>query len=336
MLVNIKTGRYRNIPIQNTVFPVIQPWKMYKKGGYVTVNAADILPGLTKIRVRVDREDYEVVDGSGAEIEHKMASGHTTETDEQVIERIAARFEILNEMTRGTVDGIVRAMIVVGPPGVGKSFGVENELRKSSLLDRLGDRPVRYEVVKGAMTAVGLFKTLYEYSDEGQVLVFDDCDSILLDDISLNVLKAALDSSKKRTICWNSDSSLLRKEGIPNKFDFKGSVIFITNLKFDHVRSVRLRDHLDALMSRCHYLDLTIDTRRDKLLRIKQIAQTGTLFPNYGMNKDQEQEIIDFMFKNAPKFREISLRMAIKLADLRKMSATSWKSIAGLTCMKGG
>jgi len=237
-------------------------------------------------------------------------------------------------MTAATVNGDVRAMIVVGPPGVGKSFGVEKELEKSGLLDDLAGRRRKYEVVKGAMTPVGLYAKLFEYSEPGNVLVFDDCDSILLDDVALNILKAALDSSKKRTIHWNADSRLLRHEGIPNKFDFKGAVIFITNLKFDHVKSAKLKDHLEALMSRCHYLDLTIDTLRDKLLRIRQIARTGQLFPAYGMSQEQEDEIMDFMVDNAGKLREISLRMAIKLADLRRLSADRWKSIAANTCMK--
>jgi len=228
----------------------------------------------------------------------------------------------------------VRAMIVVGPPGVGKSFGVEKELEKSGLLDDIAGLPHKYEIVKGAMTPIGLYAKLFAYSEPGNVLVFDDCDSILLDDIALNILKAALDSSKKRTIHWNADSRLLRHDGIPNKFDFKGAVIFITNLKFDHVRSAKLKDHLEALMSRCHYLDLTIDTLRDKLLRIRQIARTGQLFPAYGMSQEQEDEIMDFMVAHASKLREISLRMAIKLADLRRLSPTRWQSIAANTCMK--
>ena len=111
-------------------------------------------------------------------------------------------------------------------------------------------------------------------------------------------------------------------------------MIFITNLKFDHVKSAKLKDHLEALMSRCHYLDLTIDTLRDKLLRIRQIARTGQLFPAYGMSQEQEDEIMDFMVANASKLREISLRMAIKLADLRRLSADRWQSIAANTCMK--
>jgi hypothetical protein len=336
--VTIKNGSYRNAPVVDTVFPLVKPYQTGAKGGFVTVDARDVIgfegsPGI--VRVKVEPGNYEVV-GEKMSLEpiQVETAPAVEEPEEQVIERIAERFAILEEMTRATINGDVRAMIVVGPPGVGKSFGVEAELQKNGLIDQLAGRRARYEVVKGAMTPIGLYAKLYEYSEEGNVIVFDDCDSILLDDVSLNVLKAALDSSKKRTIHWNADSRLLRSEGIPNKFDFKGAVIFITNIKFDNVRSAKLKDHLEALMSRCHYLDLTIDTVRDKLLRIKQIAQTGTLFPAYGMTNEQEQEIWDFMFDNKDKLREISLRMAIKLADLRRMSSNRWQAIAMNTCMK--
>ena len=43
----------------------------------------------------------------------------------------------------------------------------------------------------------GIFRP---YSQTGDVLVFDDCDSVLMDDLSLNILKAALDSGKRRRI----------------------------------------------------------------------------------------------------------------------------------------
>ena len=329
--VTIKSGSYRNQPVLNETFPLVKPYQEGNKGGFITVDATGIIPQRGVIRILVERNDFEM---AGNMNETPAAVSLVQETDEEIMERIGERFDILDEMTAATVSGDVRAMIVVGPPGVGKSFGVEKELNKSGLLDELAGRPKKYEVVKGAMTSIGLYAKLYEFSEEGNVLVFDDCDSILLDDVSLNVLKAALDSSKKRTISWNADSRLLRHEGIPNKFDFKGSVIFITNLKFDNVRSAKLKDHLDALMSRCHYLDLTIDTMRDKLLRIRQIARTGQLFPAYGLSQYQEDEIINFMIDNAKHLREISLRMAIKLADLRRLSETRWKSIAANTCMK--
>jgi hypothetical protein len=164
--------------------------------------------------------------------------------------------------------------------------------------------------------------------------VFDDCDSILLDDVALNLLKGALDSGKKRKISWLSDSSVLRREGVPDSFNFNGTVIFITNLKFDKMKSQKLRDHLDALQSRCHYLDLTLDTMRDKILRIRQIANDGQLFEEYEFDTETQEEIIDFMTHNSTRFREMSLRMAIKIADLRKSFPLKWKAMAEVTCMK--
>ena len=169
-----------------------------------------------------------------------------TESDEEIVERLRARFEVLKQMTLAVRNGGVRAMIVSGPPGVGKSFGVEEVLSKDGLFDQLAQRKPRYEIVKGAMSALGLYAKLYEYSDKNSVLVFDDCDSILMEDLSLNILKGALDSSKKRFIAWNTDSRLLRSEGIPDRFEFKGAAIFITNIKFEHIKSKRLKDHLDA------------------------------------------------------------------------------------------
>ena len=254
------------------------------------------------------------------------------ETDEQIIKRISTRFQILDDMTKAAIKNEVRAMIVTGPPGVGKSYGVETELEKASLFDRIGGNGLKYEVVKGAMTPVGLYATLYKHSDKNHVLVFDDCDSVLMDDLSLNILKAALDSGKKRTIHWNADSSKLRGEGIPSKFDFHGSVIFITNIKFENVRSKKLRDHLDALQSRCHYLDLTLDTMRDKLLRIKQIFQEGDLFQAYDLTPEQGEEILQFMNDNKNRLREMSLRMALKIADLTKVSS-NWRELAENTVM---
>jgi hypothetical protein len=255
------------------------------------------------------------------------------ETDQQIMERIAERFDILEDMALAVKEGDVRSMIVVGPPGVGKSYGVQSKLEQVSLFDQVAGEQ-KYQVVKGAMTALGLYLKLYEYSSRGSVLVFDDCDSVLMDELSLNILKAALDSGKKRMIYWNADSRLLAREGVPNSFEFKGGVIFITNLKFENIRSKKLQDHLAALQSRCHYIDLTLDTERDKYLRIKQIANTGKLFQDYDLDHSEQNEILEFMLANSKRLREMSLRTALKLADLRKSQPSRWQRVAEITIMK--
>ena len=269
-------------------------------------------------------------------LEQLAVEKNLTETDEEIIERLRARFEILDDMTRAVKKGDVRAMIVTGPPGVGKSFGVEAVLSKHNVMADIAqdEKLKKYEVVKGAMSALGLYSKLYQYSDKKNILVFDDCDSVLLDDLSLNILKAALDTSKRRMIHWNTDSHMLRKEGIPDSFEFKGGAIFITNIKFDHVKSKKLRDHLEALESRCHYLDLTIDTEREKLLRIKQIVRDGMLSA-YDYDDATVEELLDFVVANAKRMRELSLRTVLKVADLRKSFPDKWKSVAEVTCMRG-
>ena len=255
------------------------------------------------------------------------------ESDEQIIERMRERFQILDDMTQASIDGVVRGMVVTGPPGVGKSFGVEQVLEKNSLFDVLANNKLRFEVIKGASSAIGLYKVLYNNADKNSVLVLDDCDTVLYDETSLNLLKAALDSCKKRKLCWNTDSALLRREGIPDSFEFNGSVIFITNLKFDNVRG-KIKDHLAAIMSRCHYLDLTMDTTREKVLRCKQIVADGML-NEYDFTKAEEEDVMDFMIGNKEKMREISLRMVTKLADLKKsFGEEKWKRTAEVTCMR--
>ena len=293
--VKIKSGSYRNQEVRDEVFPLIKQFQLGSKGGYITVDGTGRF-GKDKIRVNVSSlTDYELVEAPEAPIVAPQ------EDDEAVIARIAERFEILDDMTKAVLNGDIRAMIVAGPPGVGKSYGIEAQLEKANLFDQISGRRVKSEMIKGTATALGMYKALYKYSDDNSVIVFDDCDSILLDDVCLNLLKGALDSSKKRRISWLADSYSLRNEGIPDQFDFKGGVIFITNLKFDQMKSQKTRDHLDAIQSRCHYLDLTLDTMRDKILRIKQIARTGMLFEDYDFDQIQQDEIIDFMTENQNK-----------------------------------
>jgi hypothetical protein len=283
------------------------------------------------------KAEPKVKDGKAISFEQIKVSDATVaaESDEQIIERTRQRFDVLKEMTKAVKQGDVRAMIVTGPPGVGKSFGVEEVLAKDDLFDMMGQRKPKYEIVKGAMSAIGLYSKLYKFSEAKNILVFDDCDSILLDDLSLNILKAALDSSKKRTISWNTDSRMLRAEGVPDRFEFKGGAIFITNLKFENVRSKKLQEHLAALESRCHYIDLKMDTDREKVLRIKQIVQDGML-ASYEFEPVVRDEVVDFIVERRAEMRELSLRTVLKIADLRKSFPTNWKGMAEVTCMRRG
>ena len=329
--IRILEGSYKirgkDVDLADMVFPMVEEFKVGAKGGYVTVNGAAVA-GFPQRNIKIACTGPDSYEDAGAAKTTKRE-----ETDEETIERLRERFEMLEDMTRATKKGDVRAMIVSGPPGVGKSYGVETVLGKHELIATLGNKQPKYEVVKGAMSAIGLYCKLYKHADRDNVLVFDDCDSVFSDELSLNILKAALDSKKTRRICWNTDSFKLRNEGVPDMFEFKGSAIFITNIKFDNVKSRKLRDHLSALESRCHYIDLTIDTDREKMLRIKQITFDGML-DEYQLADGVVEEIVEFCESNKKRLRELSLRTVLKVADLAKAFPTKWEAMAENTVMK--
>ena len=329
--IRIKEGTYKirgkDVDLAGMVFPLVEEFKIGAAGGYVTVDGKSIA-GFPDRNIKIKVTDSTCYEDAG-----NARTTKREETDEETIERLRERFDMLEDMTRATKKGDVKAMIVSGPPGVGKSFGVEKVLGKHDLIAQLGDRPAKYEVVKGAMSAIGLYCKLYKHADKDNVLVFDDCDSIFADELSLNILKAALDSKKTRRIHWNTDSFKLRNEGVPDSFEFKGSAIFITNIKFDNVKSKKMRDHLEALESRCHYIDLTIDTDREKMLRIKQITKDGML-DEYALGDTVVQDIVDFVDVNKKKLRELSLRTVLKVADLAKAFPDKWEAMAENTVMK--
>jgi hypothetical protein len=338
--IKIKNGSYRNNPVVDTVFPLIKQYQNGANGGFVTVDGSAIFGAdKNKIRVKVNSMlDYELIGSSAATDEGYAATQLVAtlpqETDEEIITRLRERFEVLNEMASAATHGDVRALIVSGPPGVGKSYGVEQQINRANLAGKMGrDIQDRCEFVKGACTPIALYKTLYKHRGARHVVVFDDTDSVLYDELSLNILKAALDTGKKRRVCWNAESRILREEDIPNSFDFEGAVIFITNIQLDNVRG-KIKDHVEALFSRCHVLNLEIRTRKEVMLRIRQVAGDADLFQDYDMTEEQQREVMEFIYENCDKFHELSLRTALKVADLIHIKGDMWKKVAKITMFK--
>lgn len=256
------------------------------------------------------------------------------ETEVEAIERIRERFSILEDMTRAVKGGKVRACIVSGSPGVGKSYGIEKVLGYHDLFaDIAQDQSLKkYEIVKGVIGELGIYKKLYEFRHDKNILVFDDSDDAFANERSLNLLKSALDTGKRRTLSWHYDSRQLKDDGIPNTFEFKGGVIFVTNIDFNHVRSKIMRQHLQALADRCHYFDLTVHSISDKLLRIKQVIADGML-DDITLTDDEKDQLIKFITINQTKLKQLSLRTVKKTAELIEAFPDKWRDVAKITLM---
>ena len=255
-----------------------------------------------------------------------------TETDSEIQERISDRFEILEDLTIGSTTGEVRSLIVSGPAGLGKSYTVEETLK---FWDPDG---VDHTIIKGYVRATGLYKLLFAHSEPGKVIVFDDADTIFFDDTSLNMLKAVCDSTESRKVSYLTEGQLFDDETgtqLPKSFEFKGTIIFITNYDFDAMieKGHKLAPHLLAMMSRSHYIDLAMKTKRDYMVRIRQVVSKG-LLGNVGINVTAQNEVVAFIEDNKDSLRELSIRVALKVASIRKLKQEKWQKIAKITCCR--
>ena len=351
--VNITKGFYRGKEVTG-VFSLVKPYEEGARGGFITIKNPNNAPGTPPVqRVSIEKDAFTLLDAEGKKLdEHMVVDGGIkgvgievstnyeqlfiqAETDEEAMARIEETFLMLDKITDACARNVVRGLVVSGPPGIGKSFGVEKQLEAANMFRKVQGKDPLFEIVSGGVSSVGLYQKLYYNRNQKQVLVFDDCDGILFEEESLTLLKAALNSGDKRRICWNKESRVLMQDDIPTQFDFEGSIIFLSNVDFERTiaKGSRIGAHLEAIMSRCHYLDLEIGSMRDRLLRIKQIIRDGMLAP-FDFTKAEEQAIQDFIVDNAEYLREVSLRMVKKIADIVKADPQGWVEMAESTCLQ--
>ena len=259
----------------------------------------------------------------------------SNETVVQIEQKLAERFEALEALTEATGRGTNRALIVSGPPGLGKSYTVEEKMAE---FEKMG-KNVAY--IKGYVRPLALYKLLYETRHLDSILVFDDSDSIFADENCMNLLKTACDSTDRRVLHWLSKSIEREEdeegESIPEKFDYEGSIIFITNKDFDALiaEGNKMSTHFEALVSRALYLDLAMKTKMDYIVRIKQVVRGG-MMRKRGFTAAEEAQIMEFVTSNVEKFRELSLRMVVKLGNLYRSDKRSWQKFARLSCFRNG
>ena len=235
---------------------------------------------------------------------------------------INERFGFVSDMVSMLAKGEQASVVVSGPGGLGKSHTVTAALAKFGLQDisTVEDMAIGYRiraersfrVIKGYSTPKGLYRTLYENKDG--VIVFDDCDSVLKDPVSLNLLKAALDSYDRRIISWRAD---IKDEDLPTTFEFKGRVVFISNLPSDALDQ--------AIISRSLAVDLTM-TPEQKIDRMRYLLDQPGFMPEY--SKQYKQDALDLIGGLVDKVKELSLRTLIQVTKIRKSAGPRWKDLA--------
>lgn len=247
-------------------------------------------------------------------------------------QEISKRFSMLQILGNAVVEGNVNALMVAGAPGVGKTYELEHKLEQSVKKKKIES----YVSIKGTISAIILYKTLYENKEKGKVILLDDVDRIYGDEEAMNILKAALDSSVVRKVSWCKNSRFLQDEGIPNEFEYSGQVVFITNVNPDKIiaKEGRMSPHMNALISRSVFLDLCIHEADEIMMRIEQVMLNSTLKDDLQISETQAHMIIDWMKNKSSQLRSVSIRTVLQIAGFVKTVPNEWENIAEATLIK--
>jgi hypothetical protein len=228
------------------------------------------------------------------------------EVEPDMVFNVNIRFTFIEKLVDMIVRDQEKSMIVTGSGGLGKSYTIFNRLKLNDLGEADFDR------VSGHMTPKALYRRLHEAN--GKIIVFDDCDSVLVNDTSVNLIKSALDSYGSRTLSWASEMGG-RESELPNHFDFNGRVIFISNFA--------LVDMPQPVVSRALYVDVTM-TADEKIERITAIAPA--LVPDMGVA--ERNECVELLSRLRHKISDLNLRTMMKVASIRRANPVVWRDMA--------
>lgn len=241
---------------------------------------------------------------------------------------INTRFSFLEQMVSMVADGTMASCVITGEGGLGKSYTVLKSLETAGFTNitdlaqfQVGTKinlSKSYRVIKGFSTAKGLYRTLFE--SNGMTIVFDDCDSILKDDVARNLLKGALDSYSKRYISWMAD---MRDEDLPKSFEFTGRVIFVSNMPMEKIdQAIRTR-------SMCVDLSMTED---QKIERMEVIALSDEFLPD--VSDVAKTAALTFLKSNTGMIPNLSLRSLIQVAKIAARGGR-WQDLAKYVLTQG-
>ena len=220
------------------------------------------------------------------------------------------RFGFIEDFIKLTVKGKIFSTILVGSGGLGKTTKVIQTLLAQGLEE---DTPEKEEgdflVVRGFATPRSLYELLWNYKDK--ILVLDDADGAFKDSTAQNLLKNALDSKEERIINWNTARD--EGDGIPNRFTYRGRIIFISNKS--------LAEFPQPLISRSQFVDLTL-TDEEKMEVIEDV------FEKHPADKTVKKDVIEFIRENYKMAKDLNIRTAVNLMTIREEFGPRWSRIA--------
>lgn len=257
---------------------------------------------------------------------------------------INERFDFLEQLIGMVVNKTAKSVVISGYGGIGKTYTVLQCLKKAGKVDYQSTVPSiedlrpnmiepgdeedeieekviaqmsrshgDYVVVKGYSSAAALYRILFEHQD--RTIVFDDCDSVLKNEASLQLLKGALDSYEERWISWRVERSVGETD-LPTCFKFKGSIIFVSNMPLERID--------EAVRTRTFKIDLTM-TVDQRLERMRGVL--ADVLPDVDLAL--KTEVLDFIAEHKEYTSDVNFRTLMNLIMIRTdQSVKDWKKLA--------
>lgn len=306
----------------------------YTKGQTVTVKVngepvqaeyvemSEVYPGLAVVLVNGKRLYRKIQGTAGARV-------HNAPPVKQSRFDVNQRFDFIEQVTNMVVEGESNSVIITGSGGLGKTFTVMACLKTAGFEEVSGSQREDgeddtggeeekesvsgdYEVVKGYVTPKALYRLLF--NNRERLVIFDDCDSVWDNPTTVSLLKAALDSYETRKISWFSESKS-DEDDLPQQFEFKGKIIFVSNLQ--------LTDLDQSVLSRCLYVDVSM-TAQEKVARIKTLAPK--IRPD--MTMKLKHECIELLEEHAEAIGDLNIRTFLKVCEIRHKDTANWRDLA--------
>lgn len=251
-------------------------------------------------------------------------------TEDQVEAIIEERFEVMNTLTHSLRISDIKSVIITGAAGIGKTFNIEQYLEK---VER--EEGQHWGSIGGNCTNFGLYEVLYEYRNEGSILVMDDVD-VFKEEVQINMLKKALDTGKRRVIDWRSASKVLDERGLPDSFEFKGKIIFLTNTNMyaEIAQGTKRSPHLNALISRSVTLDLGIHCTKTILIHVRNVIRKSNMLVERGLTPYQQEQAIKWLEDNRDNLAALSLRTPLMMGEYMKTDSKGWDTVCRHTMLK--
>lgn len=239
---------------------------------------------------------------------------------EKVHQHPKQKFDQMGSYIKLAHNGGTPLLLLCGAPGSGKTFNIKQKLLSLGYnIDHKNPSKDNCGYINSKGTAAGLYQMLFRYKNAKNVIVIDDCDSLVgpkASEDAINVLKAATDSGDVRTVSYYTSKPIKwynpetgDDEDMPRSFTYEGFIIVITNYSAGQLDS--------AIRNRAFIQDLnfTLDDMFELITDAMQFIGKGTPLEQ---NMPAKQAALDYLHKIADDKVpiEISFRSFLMISKL--------------------